>query len=380
MPDKEELELNNKITKDSPDTQENGLTLRAETTNDYYPSRKEMNIFEKVMDSMGKKRKVRPESIKPNHVARTDGFDVDKTVADLDDLVAKDPEDDQKDALRSRLLSVSDLTEKVYDRFGENPNSIKNWLPQLSKAVDSTETFFKIPSTTVLRLPIELAQFIRVEYNETSRKDRALFNSYIFNKLELEMGKTYFIKTGTFSSKFQFANAKCSEPDEMGEYFQVINNFAMTVGAGQSIDVCAREYIEDPENNPTIYNGMPLRTEFRMFVDFDTNKLIGTVPYWHPIVMKMALKMGLSDSMEKDYQTYLSEEDRLLREFNEHQGELSREIQKLIPEIDLKGQYSLDIMKSGDDFYLIDMALMSESALSELLPQYLYTSNQTLLN
>ena len=380
MPDKEELELNNKITKDSPDTQENGLTLRAETTSDYYPSRKEMNIFEKVMDSMGKKRKVRPESIKPNHVARTDGFDVDKTVADLDDLVAKDPEDDQKDALRSRLLSVSDLTEKVYDRLGENPNSIKNWLPQLSKAVDSTETFFKIPSTTVLRLPIELAQFIRVEYNETSRKDRALFNSYIFNKLELEMGKTYFIKTGTFSSKFQFANAKCSEPDEMGEYFQVINNFAMTVGAGQSIDVCAREYIEDPENNPTIYNGMPLRTEFRMFVDFDTNKLIGTVPYWHPIVMKMALKMGLSDSMEQDYQTYLSEEDRLLREFNEHHGELNREIQKLIPEIDLKGQYSLDIMKSGDDFYLIDMALMSESALSELLPQYLYTSNQTLLN
>lgn len=380
MPDKEELELNNKITKDSPDTQENGLTLRAETTSDYYPSRKEMNIFEKVMDSMGKKRKVRPESIKPNHVARTDGFDVDKTVADLDDLVAKDPEDDQKDALRSRLLSVSDLTEKVYDRFGENPNSIKNWLPQLSKAVDSTETFFKIPSTTVLRLPIELAQFIRVEYNETSRKDRALFNSYIFNKLELEMGKTYFIKTGTFSSKFQFANAKCSEPDEMGEYFQVINNFAMTVGAGQSIDVCAREYIEDPENNPTIYNGMPLRTEFRTFVDFDTNKLIGTVPYWHPIVMKRALKMGLSDSMEQDYQTYLSEEDRLLREFNEHHGELNREIQKLIPEIDLKGQYSLDIMKSGDDFYLIDMALMSESALSELLPQYLYTSNQTLLN
>lgn len=380
MANKEELELNNKITKDSADTQENGLTLRAETTNDYYPSRKEMNIFEKVMDSMGKKRKVRPESIRPNHIARTDGFDVDKTVAELDDLIAQDPEDEQKDALRSRLLSVADLTEKVYDRFGENENSIRNWLPQLIKAVDSTETFLKIPSTTVLRLPIELAQFIRVEYNETNRKDRALFNSYIFDKLGLEMGKTYFIKTGTFSSKFQFANAKCSEPDEMGEYFQVINNFAMTVGSGQSIDVCAREYIEDPEKNPTIYNGMPLRTEFRTFVDFDTDKLIGTVPYWHPIVMKMALKMGLSDSMEQDYQTYLSEEDRLTREFNEHQGKLNREIQKLIPKIDLKGQYSLDIMKSGDDFYLIDMALMSESALSELLPQYLYTSDQNLLN
>ena len=59
---------------------------------------------------------------------------------------------------------------------------------------------------------------------------------------------------------------------------------------------------------------------------------------------------------------------------------LNKEIKKLIPNIDLKGRYSLDIMKSGDDFYLIDMALMSESALSELLPQYMASNNQTLLN
>ncbi len=45
----------------------------------------------------------------------------------------------------------------------------------------------------------------------------------------------------------------------MGEYFQVINNFAMEVGAGMSVDIVAREYIEDVEENPTIYNGMPLQ-------------------------------------------------------------------------------------------------------------------------
>lgn len=73
----------------------------------------------------------------------------------------------------------------------------------------------------------------------------------------------------------------------------------MTVGTGHTVDLVVREYIEDVENNPTIYNGMPLRTEFRAFVDWDKNELIGVVPYWHPIVMKHALKSGLSESIHR---------------------------------------------------------------------------------
>src|SRR5699024_3806787 len=220
-------------------------------------------------------------------------------------------------ALLSRLISVSDLTGKLYKRLADNPNSLYNWFPPLVDAIKKSKSNFKIPETKVLRLPIELAQFIRLEYQKTSQGDRELFNQFIFNEFELEDDKTYFIKTGTFSSKFQFANAKCYEPREMGEYFQIINNFAMLVGAGQSVDLVVREYIEDVENNPTIYNGMPLRTEFRVFVDCEKDELIGIVPYWHPIVMKRALKAGLSDSMERDYQVYLDHQDVLIKEYNE---------------------------------------------------------------
>lgn len=358
------------MTENSLKPQSTGLAKQAESKNAYYPSRKEMNFFEKMLEKAGKRKGVRPESIKANHIARTDGFDVDSLFNDLEKISVDQPENTQIQALISRTKSVSDITEKLYDQFAENMNSMPNWYPALKAGMSKVDTFFKTPKTNICRLPIELAQFIRIDYNDTSQKDRELFNRFVFENLDLEMGQTYFIKTGTFSSKFQFANAKCAEPDEMGEYFQVINNFAMTVGAGQSIDICAREYIEDPENLPTIYNGMPLRTEFRTFVDFDSNELLGTVPYWHPIVMKRALKMGLSLSMEQDYQTYLGEEDRLTREFNENQSTLNREIKKLIPHVGLKGRYSLDIMKSGDDFYLIDMALMSESALGELLPEF----------
>lgn len=40
----------------------------------------------------------------------------------------------------------------------------------------------------------------------------------------------------------------------------------------------------------------------------------------------------------------------------------------LIPDVDLPGQWSLDIMQNGDDFWLIDMALAANSAFSDKMP------------
>lgn len=327
--------------------------------NAYYPSKEALSAFVNQFNSKPMKR-----AIKPGFIARTDGFKVDKHVEMLEELVKQDPENHH---LMSRTLSVSDLTEKLYARFANNPNSLHNWLRPVINAVETSGSGFKIPKTKSLRLPIELAQFIRIEYPDTSQHDKELFNQWIFEQFELEDGKTYFIKTGTFSSKFQFANAKCSEPREMGEYFQVINNFAMQVGAGLSVDLVVREYIEDVEENPTIYSGMPLRTEFRAFVDCDKDELIGVVPYWHPIVMKRALKSGIAASIQQDYQTYQQHEDKLTRDYNEFLNRVKTEIKTMLPKLDLSGQYSIDIMKNGDDLYVIDLALMSESALTELL-------------
>lgn len=327
--------------------------------NAYYPSKQALSQLVSQFQTPVLKR-----AIQPGFIARTDGFDVDMIVETLEQHAAEDP---RQEGLFSRMLSVSDLTAKLYKRFAENPNSLYNWLPAVENALVKSDTNLKSPKTKVLRLPIELAQFIRIEYPQTSPHDKELFNKFIFDQFELEDDKTYFIKTGTFSSKFQFANAKCSEPREMGEYFQVINNFAMTVGAGHSVDLVVREYIEDTEGNPTIYNGMPLRTEFRVFVDCDKNELIGIVPYWHPIVMKRALKHGLATSIQEDYKTYLQHEDKLTQEYNENLSRVRKEIMNILPNLDLSGQYSIDVMKNGDDLYVIDLALMSESALTDLL-------------
>lgn len=90
----------------------------------------------------------------------------------------------------------------------------------------------------------------------------------------------YFIKTGTYSSKYEFRNAHIHNPkeiNEMGEYFLFLNHLTCSMasplnnrcfyGANTTNEWVVREYIKDKENNPTIYNGLPLHTEYRVFVD-----------------------------------------------------------------------------------------------------------------
>lgn len=332
---------------------------------DYYPSLQELRqLSQETKNNLPSVQDF--QQIRKGFLKRTDGFDVDETL----DMLEEINKDGSQDGLVSRLKSVSDLSQRLYDEFSANPNSIGNWFPQIIKANKKSNSPFKIPETKIWKLPIEVAQFLRIEYQDTTKASRKLLNEMIFKYFELDDDKEYFIKTGTFSSKFEFRNAHIvkGEAKEIGEYFQVINNFAMTVGAAHSVEICVREYIHDVENNPTIYSGMPLRTEFRAFVDFDTNKIIGIVPYWNPLVMKRAFSSELAPStIQKDYTTYCGHEDKLINDFNESLNEVNNKLNFLLPNVDLKGRYSVDIMKNGKDLYLIDMATMETSALTEFL-------------
>lgn len=331
---------------------------------DYYPTLTELKQLSSESESILPSDEF--QQIKPGFLKRTDGFDVDGTL----NMLEQKNVDGLHDGLISRMKSVSDLTMSLYDEFSKNPNSIGNWFPEVTKAVEKTDGSFKLPSTKIWKLPIEVAQFLRVEYQDTTEASKRLFNKMIYKVFGLSNDKEYFIKTGTFSSKFEFRNAHIAkgEADEMGEYFQVVNNFAMTVGAGHSVEVCIRDYIEDVEGNPTIYSGMPLRTEFRAFVDFDKNEIIGVVPYWNPLVMKRAFSSEYAPStIKRDYKTYCDHENKMMNEYNEWLGEVKSGLKVLIPHVELSGRYSVDIMKNGKDLYLIDMATMESSALTELL-------------
>ena len=143
-------------------------------------------------------------------------------------------------------------------------------------------------------------------------------------------------------------------------------------GVSTTTEWVVREFIEDVENNPTIYNGLPLRTEFRIFVDFDTDEILGMNPYWDKRIMTQRFaKENDANTAQNihDYVTYMANADKLDRDYENNKDIVSSEIKRLIPFVNLNGQWSIDIMKNGEDFYIIDMATAATSALSHCVPK-----------
>ena len=282
-------------------------------------------------------------------------------------------------------LDILDLDPFVYELLNHDPNTTSNWLFAIKEVVDQTN-FFKIPRTRIIKVPLALLQSTRVyAYQDLSPLSLEIINRYTQKVFDLDLEKDYFIKTGTFSSKFDFRNAKVTkgqEVSELGSYLWYIQHQASQMasplnnrviyGVSSNNEWVVREFIDDKENNPTIYNGLPLHTEYRVFVDFDTEEVIGISPYWHPEVMKENfLDIGVSAPIQKnhDYINYINHEETLMKRYEENKDLVVSEVSKLLKDCKLKGQWSIDIMQNGSDFWLIDMARASESALSECVPK-----------
>lgn len=283
-------------------------------------------------------------------------------------------------------LDILDLDAVTYSILGMNQNSIGNWLPPLVEAAQK-QSFFKVPATTVIKVPITLLQLTRCDYMELTPATLAVVDRFCQKVFHLDETKDYFVKTGTYSSKFDFRNAHihgAKEVRELGEYLLYIHFLALQMasplsskqiyGASTTNEWAVREFIQDKENNPTIYKGMPLHTEYRIFVDFDADKIIGVSPYWHPDLMSERFSHGEdADSPHQvhDYVVFKAHEDKLMQRYDEHVDEVCMNIEKMLPDIRLTGQWSIDVMQNGDDFWLIDMGLAKDSALKECVPAML---------
>lgn len=280
-------------------------------------------------------------------------------------------------------LDILDLDEISYNILGFNKNTMGRWLPELVEAQQAiTHPFFKIPETTIVKPPLPLLQLTRLDYQNLTPTTLQIVDKYAERVFKLNPNNKYFLKTGTYSSKFDFRNAKVDTPEEVkdiGEYLLYIHyqalqhaNFfmkPMIIGMSTTNEWVVREYIEDAEKNPTIYKGLPLRTEFRIFVDFDTQEIIGTSPYWREDIMEKRFLEQRDVHDKHDYITFNANKEKLKREYDENLYLVTSHLQELIPAINLQGQYSIDIMKNGKDFYIIDMATAEESALNDVIPK-----------
>lgn len=282
-------------------------------------------------------------------------------------------------------LDILDLDSVLYEMLGMNRNAMGYWLPRIIRPV-LDQGFFKIPKTTVIKVPLPLLQLSRIEYGLLNRVTLDIVDKFCYEAFQLEQDKEYFIKTGTFSSKFDFRNAHvkgAKEVRELGEYLLFIQNQACLMagplaqpsmyGVSTTNEFVVREYIPAGDV-PCIYHGLPLRPEYRLFVDFDHKDVIGRSPYWEPGMMKKRFSKG-PDADEPDnvhdYITFSMQEGALSKAYTENIGKVEKAVSEFIQDVNLQGQWSLDIMQNGDDFYIIDMALAQNSALYSCVPDHL---------
>lgn len=299
-------------------------------------------------------------------------------------------------------LDLLDLDPIVYMMLEQNKNAMGYWLPKIASEVDK-EGFFKIPKTTIIKVPMTLLQLTRIGYEEINRTTLDIVNEYCMRVFNLDVNSKYFIKTGTYSSKFDFRNARVEGQDEvksLGEYLLFIHSQALSMahfdisgmhrpiiyGVSTTNEWVVRDFIEDQEDNLTIYHGLPLHTEYRVFVDFDEKEILGIHPYWDKEKLTTHFEQTIKgaanflemlksknaseipnydEEMAKAYQalqdakhdliTYTSNYETLNRRYEDNKQEVIRHLEAIIKNCNLTGQWSIDIMQNGNEFYLIDM-------------------------
>lgn len=289
-------------------------------------------------------------------------------------------------------LDILDLDWLTYKIIDQNPISMGHWLPQLIEA-NADKDFFKIPKTTICKVPITLLQLTRLDYGRLTGTTLQILDKWAMEAFDLDETKEYFIRTGTHSSKFDFRNAhvhSAKEVRELGEYLVFIHNQGVIMagpqitsesekqpsiyGMSTTVEWVVREFIQDKENNPTIYKGLPLHTEYRVFVDCDTNMVLSIVPYWEPETMKQRFAHeddANSPHQIHDYIIYEAHERTLMRRYYTNKNRIVSKLEELLPDLHLHGQWSIDIMQNGDDFWIIDMATAKNSAYYNSVPKEL---------
>lgn len=248
---------------------------------------------------------------------------------------------------------LKQLAKQAYDDDRAYPENFSNWYPQIldfgkfkhakviSNQVFTFEESQKLKATDM---------YSEVDWNELKQILKPTLD-------KLEPNKIYNIKNGCFSNKFDFSTCTTYKHN-LVENFWKINYESALFETGGDTEIVVREHLSSDLNKTlTIYNGMPLRTEIRIFYNMDTKKIEYLVDYWdydycyknlHTMTDKVVFNRF--HNLEHNcnvlkYMNYIKENINTLKFSNK-----------------LTGIWSIDFMEYNDNVYLIDMARGFRSA------------------
>lgn len=248
------------------------------------------------------------------------------------------------------------LSKNHYEDEISNLNNYSYWYPKVK------DCGIKMVDSRIYKIPYDMwKNFNDIENHESEKKCIQWIKKTLEDDKDLIPYRIYNIKNGTFSNKFN-ANDCIVHYAKIPEKFLNIQYVSQCYETGGTTELVIRENIDyDNQKVPTIYDGLPLRTEFRVFVDFDKEEVLYIVNYWdYDYCYK---HLCLTDKIIFDYM-----KERLEADYEKNKDYVINLIkEKLIPHNKklkdrLTGKWSVDIMKSEKTYYLIDMAIAEQSA------------------
>lgn len=244
---------------------------------------------------------------------------------------------------------------EYYNDLKQDVHNVSYWFPKVENCG------IKVPKTFVKEIPVELFGHLFIDNPE---EDIDYIYNWVKNELMPsipdELRGLIFIKNGAFSNKFDFSTCsiRCN-PLEIARSIAEINYASLMFDTGGNTEIVIRERIPyDEQKTMTIYNGMPLRNEYRIFYDFDNRKALYIANYWdwdycHDAICRNASDRIIYEEIYKPLEhIYNSNKDKVMKLVEDH-----------MQDVELSGIWSVDILEDEQgEFWLIDMALGHRSA------------------
>ena len=257
-----------------------------------------------------------------------------------------------------------ELAQKSYNEDREYPECFSNWYYHIKDFGNFAHA--KIISNQIFT-------FEEVEtMQETDNIDKVNWDA--INKIlkptldKMENGRIYNIKNGCFSNKFDFETCLVHKGDLAKKLWQINYNSSMFSTGGYT-ELVVRELIPyNNHNTLTIYNGMPLRTEIRVFYNMETKKIEYIKDYWDYFYCADNLSNKndriIFDVFHNQLHSNTIKADVHFVEYNDVANIIFDWIDTLEFDDKLKGIWSIDFMyvKETNEIYLIDMARGHRSA------------------
>ena len=235
-----------------------------------------------------------------------------------------------------------------------NKNNFSYWFKEIEKVSDKR---IKIPKSLVFSVPKDIQECFYECNDVSTNKIGNWLESNVLPVIKKEIGTPFFfVKNARFSNKF---DGSCfSYTTNLLHNVININYGALCLGAGGTEELVIREWVGcDYSKVSKIYNGLPLRPEFRVFYDFDTKEVLYSANYWDP----KYVEGRLWDKTDKV--VFASEKEYLKNVYEMFFIKVEEFVADFMKDVNLEGKWSVDVLRDGcGDYWLIDMALAEESA------------------